>query len=41
MDQRRTDSELETEDDYYGPVSKEKREQPEEHTRQYPMRQRR
>ena len=33
MDPRRTDSELETEDDYYGPVSQKQREQPEEHTR--------
>ena len=41
MDPRRTDSELVTEDDYYGLVSQEQREQPGEHTRRYPIRQRR
>ena len=41
MDQRRTDSELDTEDDFCGLVSQDQREQPEEHRRRYPMRQRR
>ena len=41
MDQRRTDSELDTEDDFGGPVSQDQREQPEEYRRRYPMRQRR
>ena len=41
MDPRRTDSELETEYDYYGPLSQEQRKRLEEHTRWYPIRQRR
>ena len=41
MDPRRTDSESEIEDDYYELLSQKKREQPEDHTRQYPMRRRR
>ena len=40
MDQKRTDSELDTEDDFCGPVSQDQREQPEEYRRRYPMRQR-
>ena len=41
IEERRTDSELDTEDDYCGPVSQEQREQPEDYRRRYPMRQKR
>ena len=41
MNQRRTNSELDTEDDFCGPVSQDQTEQSEEYRRRYPMRQRR